>query len=158
MDFSGLKVMGNDSWHQETQETTPIWPQQMYANFIIFVHQVVQKWHKMLKWHLDAFQRSDSYRKRFLAPKNIGIDTNLSPVNICRFYNFCSPSEWLKSGTKWHLDGFQRPESYGKRFLVSKNTGIDTNLALVNICQFYNFGHRLAQKWHKMALRCIFAV
>ena len=58
-------------------------------------------------------------------------------------------TEWLKCGTKWYLGAFYRFQSYGKRLLVPKNIGIDTNLALVNICQFYNFWPRLKSgtKW-----------
>jgi hypothetical protein len=99
--------------------------------FCIFGHHVARKWSKSgPKWHLDACYRSESYWKRFLVQKNIGIDTKIEPVRQLYEFHFCPhvATMWHKSGSKWHLDAFYRSESYWKRFLVPKNIGIDTNI------------------------------
>ena len=51
---------------------------------------------------------------------------------------------------------FYRAQSYGRRFLMQKNTGIDTNLDATKYMLI--FGHWVAQKWHKMAIRWVLAV
>ena len=66
-------------------------------------HWVHGRWLKSnTNWHLYyAFYRSESYRKRFLMPKNIGIDTNRDLVNICQFFNLWPPGPY-QVAQKWH--------------------------------------------------------